>query len=60
MAVDYGAIANDQAWFERTAANSIRSLAHLYAERAHFVCEFRQYAEDALRRCPPVGAGRAW
>jgi len=50
MAVDYGAIANDQARLERTATNSIRTLAHLYAERAHFIFELLQNAEDALRR----------
>ena len=52
MVVDYGAIANDQARLERTAANSIRTLAHLYADRAHFVFELLQNAEDALRRRP--------
>lgn len=52
MAIDYAAIANDQARLERTAANSIRTLANLYAERAHFVFELLQNAEDALRRRP--------
>jgi hypothetical protein len=52
MVVDYEAIANDQARLERTAANSIRTLANLYAERAHFVYELLQNAEDALRRRP--------
>ena len=57
MAIDYGAIANDQARLEKTAANSIRTLAHLYAERAHFVFELLQNAEDALRRRPATWCG---
>ena len=57
MAIDYGAIANDQARLERTAANSIRTLARLYAERAHFVFELLQNAEDALRRRPSTWSG---
>lgn len=52
MAIDYGEIANDRARLERTATNSIRTLARLYAERAHFVYELLQNAEDAIRRRP--------
>lgn len=57
MATDYGAVANDQARLERTAANSIRTLAHLYADRAHFMFELLQNAEDALRRRPSAWSG---
>lgn len=57
MAIDYGAIANDQARLERTASNSIRTLANLYAEPAHFVFELLQNAEDAIRRRPSGGSG---
>lgn len=50
MEIDYSAIANDKARLERTATNSIRTLANLYAERSHFVFELLQNAEDAIRR----------
>jgi len=50
MSIDYRAIADDQDRIERTAANSIRTLSKLYAERSHFVLELLQNAEDALRR----------
>ena len=48
MSVDYRAIAGDEARLQRTATNSIRTLANLYAERSHFVFELLQNAEDAL------------
>ena len=57
MAIDYAAVANDQARLERTAANSIRTLARLYADRAHFMFELLQNAEDALRRRPAAWSG---
>lgn len=57
MAVDYDAVASDQARLERTAANSLRTLSTLYAERAHFVFELLQNAEDALRRRGPGWRG---
>ena len=57
MAVDYDAIANDQSRLERTAANSIRTLINLYADRAHFLFELLQNAEDALRRRPADWSG---
>ena len=57
MAFDYDAIANDQSRLERTAANSIRTLIHLYADRAHFLYELLQNAEDALRRRPAAWRG---
>ena len=57
MAVDYDAIANDQSRLERTAANSIRTLINLYADRAHFLFELLQNTEDALRRRPADWSG---
>ena len=57
MTFDYDAIANDQSRLERTAANSIRTLIHLYADRAHFLYELLQNAEDALRRRPAAWRG---
>lgn len=57
MAVDYAAVANDQARLQRIAANSIRTLARLYADRAHFMFELLQNAEDALRRRPAAWSG---
>ncbi|MBN1459489.1 MAG: hypothetical protein JXA57_08125, partial [Armatimonadetes bacterium] len=49
---DYAAIANDRARLERTASNSIRTISELYADRAHFIYELLQNAEDALRKRP--------
>ncbi len=57
MAIDYAAVANDQARLKRTATNSIRTLARLYADRAHFIFELLQNAEDALRRRPAAWSG---
>ncbi|MCX6842046.1 MAG: DUF3883 domain-containing protein [candidate division WOR-3 bacterium] len=49
---DYDAIANDAERLKRTASNSIRTISSLYADRAHFIFELLQNAEDALRRRP--------
>ena len=57
MAVDYAAVASDQARLQRIAANSIRTLASLYADRAYFMFELLQNAEDALRRRPAAWSG---
>jgi hypothetical protein len=51
----YDAIANDSERLQRTARNSIRTLAELYADRTHFILELLQNAEDALRR-----RGKGW
>jgi hypothetical protein len=53
----YEAIANDRDRLERTARNSIRTLSTLYADRAHFILELLQNAEDALRRRPKGWCG---
>jgi len=57
MAARYDVIANDRERLERTARNSIRTLSSLYADRAHFILELLQNAEDALRKRPHGWSG---
>ena len=57
MAIDYAAVANDQVRLKKTAANSIRTLSRLYVDRAHFMFELLQNAEDALRHRPNAWSG---